>query len=200
MKKKRIMLVSIFIILFLIMVITIILISLKKNENTELASTVEEDKKVIDSVKDYYKNVEGQIVPDNYNFLARMYEGNVSSNDIYKQIYMFVFVGMPEVNKELGENPSDELISEVYKQKENIISSYYGIETEDEFKEFIDKTANIKYEDFQNAIFTFDNYVENDEYTTLDLEIQYSNGNLSLQISIINQITEGKPSIKFVAK
>lgn len=199
-EKKRILLALIFVIFLLIVIIAILIIDLKKENKVQPSSTVEDDKKVIENVKEYYKDVEGQIVPDNYNFLARMYEGNVSSNDIYKAIYMFIFVGIPNINEQLGSNPSDAKILEVYNNNTDIIFSYFGIENEDEFKEFIDKTREIKMENFQNSTFTFDEFKVDDDYTTLDLEIKYETNSLNLKMSIINQTEEGKPSIKFTAQ
>ena len=106
--------IALFTIICAIIMLVIVLISQKEKEQPQ--NTIAEDQAVMQEIKEEYKNSKKQLVPDHYNILTRLYEGTVKSEEVYQKLYIIVYETIPEIQKELGINPSQEEIKQYYKK------------------------------------------------------------------------------------
>ena len=192
--KKRILKILIAIIVILI-IIEILFIFINK---LTIKEVVEDDyDEVIKSVQNDFIS-EGEIVPNNYNFLTRLYSGEVQDSAIYARIYQLIFEYLQSIYE--LKDKTEFNIEEYYKQNEEYLAVVFEITNFEEFTKFfesIEKLPNINYVD---SSFILSEYYEGDEYDNVDLEIQFEGAKITFRLDIIKQITSGKQDIKFILK
>lgn len=183
--------IALFTIICAIIMLVIVLISQKEKEQPQ--NTIAEDQAVMQEIKEEYKNSKKQLVPDHYNILTRLYEGTVKSEEVYQKLYIIVYETIPEIQKELGTNPSQEEIKQYYKKNKEKIQKQTGIEDQEEYVEFAQYICNQKATDYQNAILEVDQYQEkNNKEAQIPVTLIYQNTTLTLEL----QLQENNPRIK----
>lgn len=160
-------------------------------ENTAYANTIDEvDEKFI-QVK--------QIVPENYNFLTRLYEGNLDDTVLYERIYRIVFEVIPDTYKELNGKDNAEIVN-YYQMFQEEIFNLTGIESEQEYIKFVESVIKIGNGKYASSVFMVNNFVANDKYSTVDLILNFSTGSIILKIDILNNTTNDSKDIIFTLK
>lgn len=154
---------------------------------------------VVKKVNEQYKE-QGKIVPENYNFLIRLYEGDVQSDEIYSKIYNLVYKVIPDIKNNL-ENLSNEEIKKYYEKNKEEIISVMGIDDFENYLLLVQKVCKLENIEYNNCEFDVKNYVynENEDYSKVNLKIKFSSS-ISVELNIKNKVEENKESIVIVAK
>ena len=138
------------------------------------------------------------IIPGEYNFLIRLYEGNVNENVFYSAIYKLVFEEIPEINANL-KNKSIEEIENYYQNNKERIYSNLGIDNFEDYNEIVKEVSKLENITYKSSKFDTRSFAQNSEtgYSSLNLEINFETSSISLKMFIINEIQDNKPKIKF---
>lgn len=194
-KKNTSKLLLLIIIVFILIIITIVnIVSITKNENKqEPSNIVEEENLVVD--KEFNETIEnvqeefinnGQIVPENYNFLVRLYEGPVDSDELYNKLYEVIYKDIPETLSYTYGKSQDEIIN-YFNQNSSIIGQMYGIDNSTDFINFVTKISDINGAEYSSSIFDVENLKDVNEYTELEFKVKYSNGKeISFILKLVN--------------
>lgn len=201
MKKKNIKETILFAIIFCFLIIALLVIIILKNnsENDQNidTETVSSYENVLEEVNNEFLEKK-EIVPENYNFLVRLYEGNVKSSYMFSEIYKTVFEVIPEVYNQFKESDNEKIINYYNENTEKILNSL-GITSQEEYLKFVNVVCNLNNFEYNNAIFDIQTLQNNGEYSNLNLEINFKEDNkIVFNFCIINEITDGKPKLKFL--
>jgi len=200
-KSNRILLLIIVLAVFIIItVVNIVVINNKKtdtnNENQVTAeNTVSNDvdfQNALEEVEEEFLEA-GQIVPENYNFLVRLYSGPVDSSDLYDKLYSVIYTDIPNINNNLY-GKTDGEITEYFNSNYQDIMDKFGIEDVNNFKNFVLKVTQIKDAKYVSSSLDVANYKEENDYAYVDLDVKYSN-NKEVKLTIKLSNSENNNSI-----
>ena len=173
-------------ILILITIISIIIFKTKENEKTDnnvisnsinetnSAEKDEEYEETIKKVNEGYLE-KGEIVPENYNFLVRLYDGVVDDTELYSKLYKVIYQNIPELIDNLYGKSENEIIEFFNVNKQNVYETF-GIDNSEEFIKLINKISNVKDLEYSSSTLDVENLQDDNEYTTVDLKVKYSTG------------------------
>ena len=184
------------IIVFIVLIIMVIILISKISNNNETDSPNYEN--AIEEVKEYFLE-EGKIVPDNYNILTRLYEGEINDSDVYRKIYMLTYKTIPNTYENLS-NATDEEIAKYYDKNTEKILDNTGIEEKEEYIAFVKEICKQEKGEYINSKFDVENYSSDEEYSKVDLEIEFTTGTICLEMQVRNTIGKEAENIKFIAK
>lgn len=194
MMKKRIVKILIAIIVILIIIETLVILINKLVIKNEIEDDYDE---VIKNVQNDFLD-EGEVVPNNYNFLTRLYSGEVQDSAIYARVYQLIFEYIESIY-ELKDKTEFNL-EEYYKQNKDYLAIVFEITNFEEFTKFFEKIAELPSINYVDSSFILSEYYEGDEYDSVDLEIQFEGAKITFKLELIKQITSGKQDIKFILK
>ncbi len=196
MKKKKYIKITIFtfVILLILLITCIIIYNVLKGKNEPIYEENLEAQQEVD--EEYLENQ--MIIPGEYNFLIRLYEGNVNENVFYSAIYKLVFEEIPEINANL-KNKSIEEIENYYQNNKERIYSNLGIDNFEDYNEIVKEVSKLENITYKSSKFDTRSFAQNSEtgYSSLNLEINFETSSISLKMFIINEIQDNKPKIKF---
>lgn len=197
--SKKILLITIIVVIILFL--SIFLILLKQKKQPDLQDQTNDDyNQVVNDVKEYYINDELEIIPDGYNFWARTYEGQGDDGQLYPMLYMTAFRQVIDGYKELGTNPSTSRIQEYYKKNKNEIQEDTGIDNEQDYIKLAQTIYTTDPGEYKNAAFDLSYYENNEEYTTIGINFEYTNTTINLKAQIANYKERGNTKIKILAR
>lgn len=140
-----------------------------------------------------------QVVPENYNFLTRLYEGKLDDTILYERIYRLVFEVIPDTYKDLKEK-NDTEIAEYYKTYQVEIYNLTGIENEQGYINFVKSVNKIGEGEYVSSVFAVNNFVAEEDYSIVDLTINFTTGSITFETHILNNTNEDLKDIKFIVK
>ena len=138
---------------------------------------------------------EGEIIPDNYQFFARLYTGTVNTKEIYEKIFYLVRYTVPDIKGKIN-GKSDSEIKKYYKDNELKIKTVIGIESEEEFLKFVSYINDVDYKEFEKAKYDVENFSEDIDFATVPLELKYSNKTIVLKLVVAKRKSQDN-NIKF---
>ncbi len=187
----------IFIILLVLLLTFLILYKVFSKNPEETSYGSNEAQKEVD--EKFLRNE--QIVPEGYNYLLRLYEGNVSEKDIYSSIYKLVFEEIKEINDNLKDKTNEE-IETYYETNKDRIYKNLGIEDYTYYKEIVEKIQKIDCTTYKKSYFDVKKFVADGEngYSKLELKIEFEKSEITFEMYIVNGIRVNKPDIKFILK
>lgn len=196
MKKEKYIKITIFtfIILLILLITCIIIYNVLKGKNEPTYEENLEAQQEVD--EEYLKNQ--MIIPEEYNFLIRLYEGNLNENVFYSAIYKLVFEEIPEINTNL-KNKNAEEIENYYQNNKDRIYSNLGIDNFEKYNKIVGEVLKLKDITYKSSRFDTKSFEQNNEtgYSSLNLEINFETSSVNFKMFIINEIQNNKPKIKF---
>lgn len=203
-KKKDNNLIIILIAIVLLIILVALLVTIIKkittNKNevytndiiTNVAPDIEYEE-TMNIVREEFEEI-GQIVPENYNFLTRMYEGNIEDTVLYSKIYDFIRKTVPETYK-LLKDYDDTQITNYFNENRQTIINNLGIENADDYVKMVNQIKNIGDKNYISSSFDVSKYEAGEKYSTVPLIIQYKGVVISIDVSIINNEDDNLPSV-----
>ena len=180
--KKRAILIIVVALLVLIVFIIMLIWYAKLKESEDIKKNVREYENAISKVdNNYYAN--GQIVPENDNKLARLYEGTVYDEVMYEKIYGLVENTIPNINNNLG-NLSDEELTNYYTNNENRVKQSIGSETVEEFISFVRYIEEMNPTGFEGAKYDVALFEDGENYALVPLKLEYKNKTITIKMYI----------------
>ncbi len=203
-KKKNNNLIVILIIIIVLIVIFAFLVNAIKKETTKKEEISQDEiitnytpdveyEETMNVVKEQFEEI-GQIVPENYNFLTRMYEGNVTDTVLYSKIYNFIRKIVPETYKELKDADESLIISYFNTNKETIYSDL-GINTEEDYLNLVKKIKEIGDKEYLSSSFDVSKFETKNKYSKVPLIIQYEGVSISIDVCVINNENDNLPIV-----
>lgn len=180
-RKRIITILLIAIIAVVAVVIGIVIYSKIKTEESKIQNRKDYEE-TLSVVKDEFFE-EGKIVPDNYNFYTRLYDGTVKDEIVYERIYYLVKVAIPNINKTLG-NMSEGDLRSYYKKNKERIEAGLGSENENEFVKIVKTIKEKNLNNYKDASFDVANYEDGDPFVKLPLKLTFDNGELNVNIYV----------------
>ena len=180
-RKMIITILLIAIIAVVVVVIGIVIYSKIKTEESKIQNRKDYEE-TLSTVKDEFFE-EGKIVPDNYNFYTRLYDGTVKDEVVYERIYYLVKVAIPNINKTLG-NMSEGDLRSYYKNNKERIEAGLGSENENEFVKIVKTIKEKNLEGYKDASFDVANYEDGDPFVKVPLKLTFDNGELNVNVYV----------------
>jgi len=180
-RKMIITILLIAIIAVVVVVIGIVIYSKIKTEESKIQNRKDYEE-TLSTVKDEFFE-EGKIVPDNYNFYTRLYDGTVKDEVVYEKIYYLVKVAIPNINKTLG-NMSEGDLRSYYKNNKERIEAGLGSENENEFVKIVKTIKEKNLEGYKDASFDVANYEDGDPFVKVPLKLTFDNGELNVNVYV----------------
>lgn len=206
--SKRKLFLFLIIILIMIFVTGINLINVMKkatvSEENIVTNTIEEAnytgdyERTIEQTKQDFIDAE-QIVPEYYNMLARLYEGEINTTDVYKKIYSLVYEIIPDTYENLKDKNESE-IRTYFETNEEEIKRSLGIDNVSDYINFIVRACEISNNKYVTSSFDVNTFSNDGTYSTIDLNIEYLNINIVVEMKIINEKNDDNPDIIFKIK
>ena len=206
--SKRKLFLFLIIILIMIFVTGINLINVMKkatvSEENIVTNTIEEAnytgdyERTIEQTKQDFIDAE-QIVPEYYNMLARLYEGEINTTDVYKKIYSLVYEIIPDTYENLKDKNESE-IRTYFETNEEEIKRSLGIDNVSDYINFIVRACEISNNKYVTSSFDVNTFSNDGTYSTIDLNIEYLNINIVVEMKIINEKNNDNPDIIFKIK
>ena len=158
--------------IIIILILIIVLYFVKKESSKDIEDNPYLDSIVVETVDD------DVIIPNNsYLFFGKYTSRDVGSKEVYDTIYKFASITVKKYAN--IKNTDDTSISEYYKNnKKEIENDALEINSEKDFKSFINSLEELKDKDFKPESIEFidSSIVEGNEFTTAKLNIKYNNG------------------------
>ena len=204
MRKKRNFngILILIVIIAILIVITIINIMALKNQKEEPPKVAEEnavtEKKDFDEAlnelnQEFIEN--GEIVPENYNFLVRIYEGPIKEGEIYSKLYDVIYKHIPELLNNLYGKTDNEII-EYMNQNRELIKSNFGIEYTEDLINLVKKMSDTKDATYASSVLDIANIRDEGNYSVVDLNVKYNNNtDVNLVLKIINEYKGNESTI-----
>lgn len=206
--SKRKLFLFLIIILIMIFVTGINLINVMKkatvSEENIVTNTIEEAnytgdyERTIEQTKQDFIDAE-QIVPEYYNMLARLYEGEINTTDVYKKIYSLVYEIIPDTYENLKDKNESE-IRTYFETNEEEIKRSLGIDNVSDYINFVVRACEISNNKYVTSSFDVNTFSNDGTYSTIDLNIEYLNINIVVEMKIINEKNDDNPDIIFKIK
>ena len=206
--SKRKLFLFLIIILIMIFVTGINLINVMKkatvSEENIVTNTIEEAnytgdyERTIEQTKQDFIDAE-QIVPEYYNMLARLYEGEINTTDVYKKIYSLVYEIIPDTYENLKDKNESE-IRTYFETNEEEIKRSLGIDNVSDYINFVVRACEISNNKYVTSSFDVNTFSNDGTYSTIDLNIEYLNINIVVEMKIINEKNNDNPDIIFKIK
>ena len=206
--SKRKLFLFLIIILIMIFVTGINLINVMKkatvSEENIVTNTIEEAnytgdyERTIEQTKQDFIDAE-QIVPEYYNMLARLYEGEINTTDVYKKIYSLVYEIIPDTYENLKDKNESE-IRTYFETNEEEIKRSLGIDNVSDYINFVVRACEISNNKYVTSSFDVNTFSNDGTYSTIDLNIEYLNINIVVEMKIINEKKDDNPDIIFKIK
>lgn len=197
--KKTIIFVFIFCILIVILLFFIILKNNSKLSEVDNETNMESYENALKEANEEFLEKK-EIVPDNFNFLVRLYEGDVESSYIYSRIYQIVFETIPDIYNKFKDSDEEKIFNYYDENSENIFDEL-GIDNKEEFVKFVNVVCNLNNIEYDSSIFDIKTLQNNDRYSNLNLQINFKDENkIVFNLNIINKQEDGKPILKFLVQ
>ncbi len=195
-KEKYIKIATIIFIILLVLLITFVIIYnvLKEKDEPIYEENLEAQKEVDEEYLE-----KQMIIPEEYNFLVRLYEGNLNEKVFYSAIYKLVFEEIPEISNNLKNKSAEEIESYYQNNKERIYSNL-GIDNFEDYNKIVQEVSKLENTTYESSRFVSKSFASNEEndYSSLDLEINFeNNSSITFKMYIINEFQDDKPKIKF---
>jgi len=160
-KKLKIVILIMMLLVIMIICLIIVVKNLKTTQNTESLPTMH-----------YY---DSQLVTT--NTVSDVYKGEIATYKIYNKLRNIFEVYLPDIYTNVYGMDSEELI-DFYQSDRSRIKNVIGIETQEEFLEFIEKALAIDcdFVEYEGITYTLGSYKKDGNEETMKFVMKYKNG------------------------
>lgn len=193
--KKKLNKKKILILVVILAVLLIFLILLLNSVKTKSELTLSKEKLA------YINSTEwnNEIYPKGMPAFIRVYSGKQTTHNIGKNIYYVVNEVIPKYNKNLKDYSEEEL-KEYFEENRELILLNFGIRTERDFMNLMNKILKIDSNIFSLQSFYIDeNSIKKEKTNTkATLYIKYEGSSqISIDIKVLNDIKENETSVQY---
>lgn len=143
--------------------------------------------------------MEQKEIPNDSSSVLEEYTGNVDLEDVYEHMYNAFYILVPDLYEYLYD-ATDETIQEYYEAIPNLIRDQLGLVSLEEFSTFVKNVVWVAGDMMCQDSSVSGTLTDDGEYSSVDLTIEYSDTSIEFTLEIIDEITEGKPSVRYIVK
>lgn len=195
---KEIIILALIIVFLLLLVFIALLTAYSKTKEDE---AVKENRNSYETAIQELKNEqieEGKIVPDRFNMIVRMYEGDVDTSQVYRDLHTLVFISIPDMQKKFKGKDNSE-IENYYKDNKDRIQTNLGINNVENYLDLVNYVKDKELGEFVESKFDelgFKNLGDRDQ---VPVELTFTRETLTIIVEIDHEVSNINP-IRFLAK
>jgi hypothetical protein len=189
-KKKKIIIV---LILICIIIVIFSLVELNKNIKFRNEESLE-GKSDSEIYKEYVSN---RVIPQNIYEFSRNYTGNVSRDELYKQLYQ-ISKYLPKLCKELKATDA----TKYFNENTELIKEYLGITKVDDFISFAEyiEENDVSGKDFEYCTYEEESLIKDSIYWDFYIGFKYSDMEaVKFKMKILNKLNSKNITFKIFA-
>lgn len=194
--KKIIILVTLLVLILLVgFIITVINYAKVKEEENKIKNRESYENAIQEVKQEILEN--GEILPNRYNMIERMYEGEVSTDQIYPDIYNLVMITIPDIQKRFKGKGNNEIES-FYKDNKGRIEKNLGLDNKEDYLNFVNYIKELDLGEFVDSTFIEAEYKSLTDVEQVPLEIVYTKKTIKVIMEIDLKESDKNP-IRFKA-